>query len=273
MSVDVMQTERIVRNAYSRFLPWAVLLAGAMTFAWANTARAGQVPAPEPHPLEKALDYARISQKAAAEVQDFEAVFTKREVIKGRMFHHMTKMKFRAEPMSVYLDFIKPSPGREVLYVDGQNNGKLLAHDTGIAALVGTVALSPTGGQAMSESRRPITSSGFSNLIDRMIKLWETEAQYDGTNVRYYPEAKLGEMKCLVVETTHPQPRREFKYHMTRLYIDKASRLPVRVENYAFPQRAGMKPPLVEEYTYSQIRTNVGLTDRDFDRRNPQYGF
>ena len=70
-----------------------------------------------------------------------------------------------------------------------------------------------------------------------------------------------------------PTPRREFKFHMTRLYIDKKTDFPIRVEQYGFPPRPGTKPPLLEEYTYSNIKVNSGLADLDFDIRNPKYNY
>ena len=33
------------------------------------------------------------------------------------------------------------------------------------------------------------------------------------------------------------------------------------------------EPPLVEEYTYANLKFNLGFTDADFDVNNPQYGF
>ena len=44
-------------------------------------------------------------------------------------------------------------------------------------------------------------------------------------------------------------------------------------ERYGWPRRQGEKAPLVEEYTYSNIKTNVGLTNADFDTSNRNYGF
>ena len=44
-------------------------------------------------------------------------------------------------------------------------------------------------------------------------------------------------------------------------------------ELYGWPTQAGGQPPLVEEYTYRDVRVNVGLTDADFDPENPNYNF
>src|SRR5690606_29497957 len=113
------------------------------------------------------------------------------------------------------------------------------AHGTGIEKIAGTMRLLPTSERAMAESRFPITMMGMRTLVDGVITQWEREAQFGEIDVKYYPDAKLGAMECYVIESSHPQPRKQFKYHLTRLYIEKATRMPVRVEQYGFPTRAG----------------------------------
>lgn len=40
------------------------------------------------------------------------------------------------------------------------------------------------------------------------------------------------------------------------------------------PRQPGGGPPvLLEEYVFANVKTNVGLTDRNFSRDNPAYGF
>lgn len=240
--------------------------------AFAEEDAAGNVPAQ--HQLVPALEHARAARAAVDEAKDYQAVFSKRERVKGRLGEPQTMhVKIRHEPFSVYLRFIRPHEGREVLYVDGKNGGNLLAHETGIRGLAGTIRLLPTSDRAMAESRFPITMMGMRTLVDGVIAQWEHETQFGETNVKYYPEAKLGEMECYVIESSHPQPRKQFKYQLTRLYIEKTTRMPVRIEQYGFPTRPGEPPPLMEEYTYSNLRVNAGLADIDFDERNPNYGF
>ena len=133
--------------------------------------------------------------------------------------------------------------------------------------------MSPDSDEVRSESRHSITDIGLRNMLKMIIGRWEDEAKYGECEVQYYPQAKLNQRECLVIECTHPRPRKQFKFHISRLYIDKETNLPVRSENYGFPAQPGAKPPLLEEYTYSELRTNVQLTDRDFDRNNPAYKF
>lgn len=225
------------------------------------------------HALEPALKLARASRDAAAKLTDYQATFSKKELVGKQLLPLTMEMKFRTKPFSVYLLFGKPHEGREVLYVDGKNGGKLLAHETGIKAIVGTVALLPTSADAMAEGRYPITMIGMEKMADGVITMWENELKHEEPEVKYYPNAKLAGMQCQVIESVHPTPKRQFAFHRTRIYIDKATGLPVRVEQNGFPVKAGAPAPIIEEYTYSNIRTNVGLTDKDFDPRNSKYGF
>ncbi len=83
--------------------------------------------------------------------------------------------------------------------------------------MIGTLELSPTGSQAMAENRYPITKAGISNMVKAVIEQWEEETKYGETTVKYYKDAKLGDSTCKVIESIHPQPRKQFKFHMTRL--------------------------------------------------------
>jgi hypothetical protein len=226
------------------------------------------------HPLKAAIKLAKESGLAAKELKAYRALFTKQEMVKGRMYASQMQMKFRAEPLSVYLRFVNPEHnGREVLFVEGRNNGQMLAHDTGLKALVGTVALDPNGEMALAEARYPVTRIGLEKLAEGVAAQWEREAAFGESDVKYYPDAKLGERQALVIESSHPVKRDQFRSAITRLWIDKETRLPVRVQQYDFPPAPGGKPVLVEDYTYTNIDPDVELTENDFDARNPSYQF
>lgn len=227
------------------------------------------------HPLAQPLEHAYKAREALQGVRDYTAIFSKQEMIGQQLKKTSMNLKFREEPFSVYMQFGKPYEGREVIYVAGANKNMLLAHDTGVRAVIGgTVSLDPEGTQAMEDNRYPITMIGLRNMLDRIINQWEAEGKFGETNVRYFPNAKLGaDVACKVIESSHPQPRKQFKFQMTRLYIDKATGIAIRVEQYGFPPRGEKSSPLVEEYTYMSLKTNVGLTDTDFDTKNPNYAF
>jgi len=230
-------------------------------------------PVDERHPLAPALKLARSSRKSLESVRDYQCLFIKRELLNGTLTTQTMEMKFREEPFSVYLKNHDPNPGREILFVKGQNDNKLLAHEgSGLKSLV-SVSLAIDAPMVRAENRHPITEIGMRNLIDKVIAQWEFEGQYGEATVQYFPDARIGGVSCPAIECMHPQPRRQFPFHLSRLYIDAQSNLPVRVENYAYPDAPGREPALVEEYTYVKVQTNVGLTNNDFSSKNPAYKF
>ena len=76
-----------------------------------------------------------------------------------------------------------------------------------------------------------------------------------------------------MIESTHPRRMPNFMFHKVKLYIDHEHGLPIRFEAYDWPKHPGAAPELVEEYTYLNLQTNVGLTEMDFNTANSQYSF
>lgn len=232
------------------------------------------------HPLDPFLKMADESLRALEKVNDYTALFRNMEMVRGKAFPHVIYLKFRRKPFSVYMYFLKYHRGRQVLYVAGRNQGKLLAREPTIGGLGITVALKPDSPQALAEGRYPITRMGMETMLKAIIEQWQQDKKDPDLKVTFYPNAQLRRpektyqpMNCKVLQTVHPQPRPGVEFHMTRLYIDKKTGFPVRVEQYGFPRKPGTPPPLLGEYTYWNVRPNVGLTDADFDRKNPKYRF
>ncbi len=71
----------------------------------------------------------------------------------------------------------------------------------------------------------------------------------------------------------HPVPRRNFLFHLARIFVDDELGVPVRYEAYDWPREPGGAPELIEEYTYLDLKLNNGFTEADFDVRNPNYAF
>lgn len=228
---------------------------------------------PKSHPLAPALRMGMEALDAMDPVKDYTATLLKRELLNGKMLDTKIQIKFRESPFSVYLKFLQPNAGREVVYVQGQNDGKLLVHETGIAALAGTLALDPAGSLALSENRHPITSIGMKNLAAKMMEQWLDETAIEGMSVGYFPNARIEEISCKAIETKHPVRQKGTKFHISRLYLDAQTKYPIRVQQFDFPAAAGGEPPLVEDYLYSNLAMNVGLADLDFSTKNPNYGF
>lgn len=231
-------------------------------------------PIDEAHPLYLPLQEAYKAREALKVVKDYEANFVKRELLGRRLQSTTMKLKLREEPFSVYLKFVDTSAGREVLYVHGRNNNNLLIHEAGLKSLAGTVFRAPNATDVMAENRYPVTMIGLKYMLDKVIQQWEDEGKFGEVKTQKYPSAKLpsGE-ECIAYESLHPTPRNQFKFHITRLWIETKSGLAIRIEQLGFPQKNDKAPPVIEEYTYANLKTNVKLTDADFDRGNRSYAF
>ncbi|QDT17886.1 DUF1571 domain-containing protein [Alienimonas californiensis] len=243
----------------------AVLIGGSLPDVARGQDAGQQGAAAKAHPLEKALQYAKVSLKAAESLPSYTATLKRREIVDGKPVENEARMKFRAEPFSVYLQFTNPeNAGRQVLYVEGANDGKMLVREAaGISSLAGTVSLAPDSALVSANSRHPITRAGLANLTRKIVQQWTTESRYGECDVKYYADAQLDGRPVVVIESSHPIPRHEFRFARTRLWMDKETKLPVRLQQYEF-RRGGGEPVLAEDYTYTDIKGDVRLTDRDF---------
>lgn len=233
---------------------------------------------PAEHPLEPALRMAHSGwDNIQQNIRDYTCILVKRERINGTLgdYQYMA-VKIRNHPFSVYLKFLKPDEvaGREVIYQEGANKGELQAHEgKGLRARLGTFSFNPTSAIAMDGNRYPITQIGIANLTHRLIEVATHDKQFGECQVQFRKNAKVNNRVCTVIEVVHPIPRRNFLFHKAVVYVDDELNIPIRYEAYSWPRQPGGDPVLDEEYTYLNMRLNVGLTDADFDIHNPAYHY
>ncbi len=225
-------------------------------------------------PIQRAVRTVEECQERYQSINDYTCTFFKRERISGRLIPvHIMDMKVRTKPQSIYLRFQQPAKGREAIYVAGRHGGKVVAHDVGFNKLLaGTLQLEPTGARAMEDCRHPITEAGIGPLLETVSKRWALELNQNESVVTFQ-DMLVGEQHCLMIETTHPEKSAAFLFYRVRLYINKEIGLPTRFEAYNWPKHQGAEPELDEEYTYGDLKLNVGLTELDFDVANRAYSF
>ena len=249
-----------------------VLAAGTALFSGTAATVAADENSAE-HPLQAALREVREAHRLVRKMSSYECTFTKKEVVDDDLISQKMKLKIRHDPFSVYMLFQEPREGREVIFVTGQNDNKLLVHETGLAALIGTLSLSPEDSRVKAENRYPITKAGMANMVQGVIEQWEAETKYGECDVKYFSDAKVEDYTCRVIESSHPQPRKQFPFQMTRLWIDEKTQLAVRVQQFGFPKKKDAKPPVIEDYLFTDVQPDLRFTDRDFDTDNPAYNF
>lgn len=239
-----------------------------------------------PHALDPALDMARRSmQIIQSGINDYTAVIVKREMIDGVVgdYEYMyAKVRNRKvqnnqieQPLSVYLTFLKPkaTKGREALFVETENDGKMYAHEGGMKRMLGTHLLETTSFLAMRGQRYPITDIGIENLVLKLIERGERDKRCGDCQVEFLQGAKVDGRSCTVLQVTHPDKKPEYDFHIAQVFIDDELEIPVRYAAYLWPESPNAAPQVLEEYTYQKLKINVGLTDEDFDVNNPAYNF
>ncbi len=251
---------------------------------------AGANPARQPvrnaHPLDPALRIAYDGlENIDKNIHDYTATLVKRERVNGTLTgQEFLAVKIRnrkvaagrvTQPLSVYMKFLKPDAkaGREVIWVEGRNNGKLVAHEVPGFRNIISVNLAPDSYLAMLGNRYPITDAGIQNLVYKLIKKGERDRKYPECEVKFYKGAKINDRTCTLLQVMHPVKRDHFDFYIAQIFIDDQLQVPIRYAAYEWPKTPGGKPVLLEEYTYMNIKLNVGLTDADFDKNNKAYKF
>jgi hypothetical protein len=229
------------------------------------TAKAGE------HPLVPVLKALKMSQEELdRNIHDYSCTFVKRERVNGELGdYQFILLKVMHQPFSVYMRFQQPYAGREVVYVNGQNKGNLVALDAGFNRVFGKLNLDPNGTRAMTGQKYPITAVGIQNLISKLTKMWEAETKFAECNVTSEAGKKVEGRTATLVMVEHPKARQSFKFHKARLYIDDELRIPIHFDAFLWPAEEGATPPLEESYTYARnLKVNNNLTARDFDAYN-----
>ncbi len=259
------------------------------TVAWSRPSQGEdlttQALAQEDHPLQAALRWAVDGrERIQREIQDYTCILIKRERVDGRLgdrqymfakIRHARRHSGRDIPFGVYLKFYSPESvvGREVLYVHGENDGKIIARNGGQRFAFITTTLKPDSPLAMRDNRYPITQIGFDNLIAQLVDVAEDEIVSDGSEVKYFKGAKVDGRECIGMEVKTREDSEDSRFYIARVYIDQELRIPIHYEAFDWPEEEGGEPVLLEQYTYRDIRINVGLSENDFRRDNPKYGF
>ena len=231
------------------------------------------------HPLDSVLLLARDSLEHINEtITDYTATLTRQERIGDILTEKNTiRAKIRNElenqPLSVYVLFTQPSAvrGREVIWVAGENENKITAHEGGLLNLF-RVIQPHDGFVAMMGSRYSIAETGIQRMMATLIQHALHDRKYDECEVQL-SEIQSAGVACRRIRVVHPIKREHFIFHMVEVDIDLQRNIPVRLASWLWPETDGAEPPLTEEYIYTDIKLNVGLTNDDFNPDSEQYNY
>jgi hypothetical protein len=218
------------------------------------------------------------------QIPAYSATFAKRERIGSGLTELTTlELKVRHQPLAVYLKWLDgPEVGKEILYIDGENDGSMLVRLGGVKGrIIPAFKLDIESPLALNESRYPINKAGILNLADSLLAHREQELQN-----RVYPRARqeadtvCGGRRCAVYVFEFDEKDRPTEYRKSIQYLDRQWNVPLQVENYAWPEpgqhlegAALDESTLIEYYKYSNLVVDGRVTDNDFSPSNPEYRF
>ena len=237
------------------------------------------------HPLDPALD---IAHRSLLEIQknviDYRATIVSRERSSGKLGEPKTmEVQVRNRklvdtkvkvPFAVYVKFTQPKNvnGREVIWVEGANDGKMIAHEPGFRNIL-RIKLKPTSLLAMMGNRYPITEIGIEKLVAKLIQKGERDRQHGECTVEINDRTEVDGIPCTMIRVIHPEKREHFDFHIAEIYVDTKRQVPLQYRAYDWPEEAGADPLMTEEYIYRDLQLNVKLSDDVFDPDNPAYNY
>ena len=201
-------------------------------------------------------------------MNDYVGVFHKQERMGGKLNGEDTAVFKFQKPFKVYMKFIDgPSKGSEVLYVEGSYENKMLVRRGGILEFM-TFSLDPKGSLAMSRNRHPVTELGFGFLLAEFRRNIEPAIRSGEIEIIRLTDEIFNGRPATVVEGRFLS-HGEKKYYCARfiMHIDKELLLPVG--NLFYDE----KDEMFEEYVFTDVKLDAGLTATDFSRYNKSYGF
>jgi hypothetical protein len=224
----------------------------------------------EQAPLDVPLSWLHEARRNYTAVKDYTCTLMSQENVRGKMHEqNVISLKVKTQPFSIHMRWLSPreSQGQEVIFVLGKNNNKMRVKSNHIGKnLIGFMSIDPNDPRVLEHSRHNITEAGIGNMIERTIGQWEVERRAGKTQVRM-ADFSFDQHECHRIETIRMDRNNESYCHRSVIFLEKTSKMPIRLENYDWPRAGG--PPegeLLEVFSYVNLRWNVGLKDEEFNR-------
>lgn len=166
------------------------------------------------------------------EVAGYQVTLVKEERVNGALLPEERVVAwFREKPFSVRMEW-KQGGGlaQAVLFVEGENEGKLLAQPAGLLALAGIKEYEPDSPEAKGSSRYPISEFGIQKGTLRTLKYWKLAR--DRGDLKVWDEGlvqvkELGGQTCRKIRRRYASPEGKDGITEAVFYFDPASGLQV----------------------------------------------
>lgn len=208
--------------------------------------------------LKQSIEHYRVSY------QDYTCTFSKTERIDGQLrATQKVDVKFRQAPFSVAMHWLVNAPTADrMLFVQGKYDGQMLVMPKGMLSLVtgGAVLRDPAGKDAMANTLRPVSMFGFENAMTNLLDVYQIAAKRNELQTSFLGYGEICGRKVFILQRVLPYTK-EYAARAAKttvVYLDVEYLVPLALENHDWTDQ------LVSKYTYSDIKFNLGLGDKDF---------
>ena len=211
-----------------------------------------------------------------ASLPSYEVTFSKRERIGGEMMdQQVIDLKVRHEPFSLYMKWRVGDKGRQLLYVDGQNDGRAVVKLGGLKGrFLPAINIDPAGSRALAESRHPITNAGMLSMTEKIIDRRRMDLERgSGLNCRLIDNQTFGDRTCYCFVAQWDPAKRIGEYRKTVIMTDKTHSVPIAIRNYQWAEDTeGMSPEeldeftLIEDYSFCDVCFETKLAAESFEK-------
>ena len=174
----------------------------------------------------------------------------------------------RANPFSVYMKWRQPQKfvGKEVCYAEGKNRGMArMKENVTFLHFLGFGNFRISDPVLLESGRHRVVDLGIGNLIDYSLKIVLNEQRVPNTAVRVTEEF-FDNRPCLRVELIRGEPRPGLDCCRTVLFLEKVTKMPVRMETYEWPTTSGAAGELLDLCSYTDLRFNQDLKSETFNK-------
>nr|WP_271977890.1 DUF1571 domain-containing protein [Rubripirellula sp.] len=219
-------------------------------------------------------------------LSDYTARFVKQELDANAEMPKESEMfikvqtRFREDrteaPRRIYLRFNKPDSldGREVIWGEDLYSGKMAVHEVGLILGLKTLWLDPDGFIAMQGQRHPISEIGIVKLTEQLIEQGEKDLSNQQMRITRDLEHSFDGVRVHLI-TIQRLNSGESKddFYQAEIIFDPLRQLILAFRSFSAPESEDKTPALIESYAYYDLKTNVGLSDEDFNTANSKYSF
>lgn len=199
-------------------------------------------------------------------VEDYTCRLEKRVRKNGRLYEDLDILAKYKKPKHYYFRWNKGiSKGREVIYVEGKYDDKLVAHPGGFLKTF-TLHLDPESTLAMQKNHHSLRNSGMEKMITLIKSNYVMANEKDIDVIRFMGNGRIDGKKVRIVQGHFPE-NQGFYARRISIYFCPKVKLPLKISIYNGSDQ------LVEEYVFRDLKINVGLTENDFSPSNPKYSY